>query len=196
MRQGNEILGWGVGTCTWPAHQRGAEVRVRLMADGTARVSCATQDIGTGTYTIFAQIIADRTGVPLDKIDVVLGDSSLPPGPTSGGSSATSTVIPAIAKATDNAVQAVLKAATRTPPAAFGNVGPRGLKMGQGRVHAQDQPPASGIPFQEILISQKLAGLDGYAKTDTTDEQKNYSTHSFGVHFCEVAFDETSCACA
>lgn len=190
MRQGNEILGWGVGTCTWPAHQRGAEVRVRLMADGTARVSCATQDIGTGTYTIFAQIIADRTGVPLDKIDVVLGDSSLPPGPTSGGSSATSTVIPAIAKATDNAVQAVLKAATRTPPAAFGNVGPRGLKMGQGRVHAQDQPPASGIPFQEILISQKLAGLDGYAKTDTTDEQKKYSTHSFGVHFCEVAFDE------
>ena len=111
MRNGNEILGWGMGTCTWPAHQRGAEVRVRLLADGTARVSCATQDIGTGTYTVFAEIVSDRTGIPVDKIDVVLGDSSLPPGPTSGGSSATASVVPAIAQATDKAVQAVLKAA-------------------------------------------------------------------------------------
>jgi xanthine dehydrogenase YagR molybdenum-binding subunit len=52
MTKNGEILGWGMGTCTWPAHQRGADVRVRLLADGTARASCATQDIGTGTYTV------------------------------------------------------------------------------------------------------------------------------------------------
>jgi len=189
MRNGNEILGWGMATCTWPAHQRGAEVRVRLLADGTARASCATQDIGTGTYTIFAEIVSDRTGIPVDKIDVVLGDSSLPPGPTSGGSSATSTVIPAIAQATDKAMQAVLKAAPKASNSPFANADPKTLKLSQGRVHAADKPPDTGAPFQEILLAQNLVGLDGQAKTNETDEQKKYSTHSFGAHFCEISYD-------
>ena len=47
--------------------------RSSLRADGTARVSCGTQDIGTGTYTVIAQIVSDKTGIPVDKIDVVLG---------------------------------------------------------------------------------------------------------------------------
>ena len=128
-----------MATCTWPAHQRSAEVRVRLLADGTARASCATQDIGTGTYTIFAEIVSDKTGIPLDKIKLVLGDSSLPPGPTSGGSSATATVIPAIVKATENAVQAVLKAAAKTPGSPFEKADPKSLKMTAGRVHDAEQ---------------------------------------------------------
>ncbi|HEX4643024.1 MAG TPA: molybdopterin cofactor-binding domain-containing protein, partial [Candidatus Acidoferrales bacterium] len=93
-----------------------AEVRVSFLADGTVRANCATQDIGTGTYTVFAEIISDRTGVPLDKIRVHLGDTAMPPGPTSGGSAATATVIPAIAKATDQAVRSLLKVA-RLPQA-------------------------------------------------------------------------------
>jgi xanthine dehydrogenase YagR molybdenum-binding subunit len=189
MRNGNEILGWGMGTCTWPAHQRGAEVRVRLLADGTARVSCATQDIGTGTYTVFAEIVSDRTGIPVDKIDVVLGDSSLPPGPTSGGSSATASVVPAIAQATDKAVQAVLKAAPKVSDSPFAKADPKTLKFGQGRVYASDKSPGNGVRFEEVLQANKLVGLDGQAKTDETDEQKKYSTHSFGAHFCEISFD-------
>ena len=189
MRNGYEILGWGMGTCTWPAHQRGAEVRVRLLADGRARVSCATQDIGTGTYTVFAEIVSDRTGIPVDKIDVVLGDSSLPPGPTSGGSSATASVVPAIAEATDKAVQAVLKAASKVGDSPFAKADPKTLKFGQGRVYASDKSPGNGVRFEEVLQANKLVGLDGQAKTNETDEQKKYSTHSFGAHFCEISFD-------
>jgi xanthine dehydrogenase YagR molybdenum-binding subunit len=61
--------------------------------------------------------------------------------------------------------------------------------MSQGRVHLQNQPPESGVAFQEILASAKLAGLDGRAKTDGTPEQEKYSLHSFGAHFCEVSYD-------
>ncbi|MGA8877455.1 MAG: xanthine dehydrogenase family protein molybdopterin-binding subunit [Candidatus Korobacteraceae bacterium] len=189
MRNGSEVLGWGMATCTWPAHQRGAEVRVRLLADGRARASCATQDIGTGTYTVFAEIVSDRTGIPVDKIDVVLGDSSLPPGPTSGGSSATASVIPAIAEATDKAVQAVLKAASKAEDSPFAKADPKTLKFGQGRVYASDTSPENGVRFEEILQANKLVGLDGQAKTNETEEQKKYSTHSFGAHFCEVSYD-------
>jgi xanthine dehydrogenase YagR molybdenum-binding subunit len=67
MRNGNEILGWGMGTCTWPANQRGAEVRVRLLADGRARVSCATQDIGTGTYTVLPKSCLTAPAFPWTK---------------------------------------------------------------------------------------------------------------------------------
>ena len=53
---------------------------MQLRDDGTARVACATQDIGTGTYTILAQLASQKTGVPLDKVEVALGDTSLPAG--------------------------------------------------------------------------------------------------------------------
>ncbi len=53
MRRGDEILGWGMATSTWHAGRGAATVRVRLGADGRVRASSATQDIGTGTYTVF-----------------------------------------------------------------------------------------------------------------------------------------------
>ncbi|MFZ1032243.1 MAG: molybdopterin cofactor-binding domain-containing protein, partial [Candidatus Acidiferrales bacterium] len=166
-----------------------ADVRVRLLADGTARASCATQDIGTGTYTVFAEVVSDKTGIPVDKVQVVLGDSSLPPGPTSGGSSVTSTVVPAIAEATENAVNAVLKAATQTANSPFHGADPSTLKMTQARVHLQDKPSESGVPFQEILAMQQFAGLDGQAKTDADPASRKFSIHSFGAHFCEISVD-------
>ncbi|MCU1307110.1 MAG: Periplasmic aromatic aldehyde oxidoreductase, molybdenum binding subunit YagR [Acidobacteriaceae bacterium] len=200
MKKGKEFLGWGMATCTWPCHQAGADVRVRLLADGTAQASCATQDIGTGTYTVFAEIVSDKTGLPVDKVKVVLGDSSLPPGPTSGGSAATASVIPAIAKATQDAIEAVLKAAAKSPQGPFHDVDLKTLKMSQGRVHTADKPPDSGVPFQEILASQKLVGLDGFARTGRRhrsypgdpgpeQQQDKYSIHSFGAHFCEISYD-------
>ncbi len=189
MTKGHEILGWGMATCTWPAGRHNAEVRVTLLADGTVRAVCATQDIGTGTYTVFAQIISDRTGIPLDKIRVQLGDTSLPPGPTSGGSAATATVIPAIVKAIDQAVHAVLQVAALTAGSPFEKVDPKTLKMTEGKVHKQDDPPAGGTSFSDILKMRRLSGLDGQAKTEAPPEAKQFSMHSFGAHFCEVAFD-------
>jgi xanthine dehydrogenase YagR molybdenum-binding subunit len=189
MRNGDLILGWGMATCNWPASRHAAEVRVRLLADGTARASCATQDIGTGTYTIFAQVVSDKTGLPLDKIQVVLGDSALPPGPTSGGSSATTTVLPAIVEATQKAVDAVIQVAVRTPDSPFQNADAKTLKMTQARIHLQDKSPDTGVPFQDILALRNLQGLDGNAKTDADANMKNFSTHSFGAHFCEISFD-------
>jgi xanthine dehydrogenase YagR molybdenum-binding subunit len=189
MRNGDLILGWGMATCTWPAGRHAAEVRVRLLADGTARASCATQDIGTGTYTVFAEVVSDKTGIPLDKIQVVLGDSALPPGPTSGGSSATSTVLPAIVEATQKAVDAVIQVAVRTPNSPFQNADAKTLKITQGCIHAQDKSPDTGVPFQDILALRNLVGLDGHARTDADPNMKKFSTHSFGAHFCEISFD-------
>ena len=193
MRQGDEILGWGMASAIWDAGRGGATVRVRLSADGTARASCATQDIGTGTYTIFAQVVTEKTGIVLDKVQVVLGDSTLPPGPTSGGSTVTATVLPAIAKATDQAVQRLLQAAVTTPGSPYfapeGTQTPR-VAMTNGWVHEADKPYSSGVPFEEILMARRLAALDGEAKTEPDmGDRERYSFRSFGAQFMEVAWD-------
>ncbi|NNC01243.1 molybdopterin-dependent oxidoreductase, partial [Corallococcus exiguus] len=70
MRDGGELVGWGMATGIWEALQVPITVRVALTANGHAVVSCATSDIGTGTYTIMAQVAADMLGLPLDSIDV------------------------------------------------------------------------------------------------------------------------------
>src|SRR6266851_127923 len=112
-------LGWGMAGCSWIAGAFAAEASVQLRDDGTARVACATQDIGTGTYTILAQLPSQKTGVPLDKVEVALGDTSLPAGPLSGGSMVTGSVVPAVFAAADSAIASLLTIATTTPRSPF-----------------------------------------------------------------------------
>ncbi len=65
MKRDGLTLGWGMAGCSWQAFRFACAANVELRADGTARVSCATQDIGTGTYTILAQLAAEKLGLPL-----------------------------------------------------------------------------------------------------------------------------------
>src|SRR4029077_1117491 len=108
MKRDGLTLGWGMASCTWIAARFPADATIQLRDDGTVRVACGTQDIGTGTYTILAQIASQKTGVLLDKIEVVLGDTSLPPGPVSGGSMVTGSVVPAVFAAADSAIGSLL----------------------------------------------------------------------------------------
>ncbi|HTZ53978.1 MAG TPA: xanthine dehydrogenase family protein molybdopterin-binding subunit [Candidatus Acidoferrum sp.] len=104
MRRDGMIVGWGMAGCSYIADSLDCEVRVELHR-GSAHVLCATQDIGTGTYTILAQIASDTLGIPVGRVTVSLGDSSLPPGPMSGGSMATASVIPATIAACKEALK-------------------------------------------------------------------------------------------
>src|SRR6202162_3881402 len=119
MKREGLTLGWGMAGGAWIAARFPAEANVQLRDDGTARVACGTQDIGTGTYTILAQLASQKTGVPLDKIEVALGDSALPEGPLSGGSMATASGVNAVFAAADNAIASLLTIATTTPGSPF-----------------------------------------------------------------------------
>ena len=97
MRDGSELVGWGMATGVWEALQMPAAVRIVLTANGHAEVATAASDIGTGTYTIMAQVAADMLGLPIDNISVKLGDSTLPQCPVEGGSWIAASVCHAIA---------------------------------------------------------------------------------------------------
>ena len=119
MRRAGLTLGWGMAGCPWHAARFAAKASVEIGNDGTARVACGTQDIGTGTYTILAQLAAQKTGVPLEKVEVALGDTVLPEGPLSAGSMATASVVPAVFAAADSAIASLLTVATQTPGSPF-----------------------------------------------------------------------------
>src|SRR5882762_6941450 len=146
MKRDGLILGWGMAGCSWIAARFPADANVQLRNDGTVRVACGTQDIGTGTYTILAQIASQKTGVPVDKIEVALGDTSLPPGPVSGGSMVTGSVVPAVFAAADSAIKSLLTIATTTPGSAFEKHKPDELAFEGGRVFVKAAGSAKGVP--------------------------------------------------
>jgi xanthine dehydrogenase YagR molybdenum-binding subunit len=188
----NVILGWGMAGASWGAFRGACQASVALLNDGTARVSCGTQDVGTGTYTVFAQIVSDRTGIPVDKIRVVIGDSALPPGPTSGGSTATATVLPAIADATDNAVKVAIATATGAAGSPFHGKPADSLAFNEGKVHIKTQPPKTGLPYEQLLKMAQVAAANGEGNSGAINSDpraRNYSTHSFGAQFVEVEWD-------
>jgi xanthine dehydrogenase YagR molybdenum-binding subunit len=86
QRDGHLLVGWGMATATYPARHSPASAAARLLEDGSLVVKAGTQDIGTGTYTIMAQIAADVFGVPVERVRFELGDTDLPETPVSGGS--------------------------------------------------------------------------------------------------------------
>src|SRR5205085_8372070 len=86
MRDGSELVGWGMATGVWEALQMPMAARIVLTGNGHAEVSCAASDIGTGTYTIMAQVAADSLGLPIENISIKLGHSTLPQAPVEGGS--------------------------------------------------------------------------------------------------------------
>lgn len=101
MRDGDWLIGWGCASAVYPSHVGAAAARVRLLPSGEARVQIAAHDLGTGAYTVIAQMAAERLRVPLDKVQVELGDSDLPPAPVAGGSNTTASACSAVMKACD-----------------------------------------------------------------------------------------------
>ncbi len=190
MKGDGLTLGWGMAGAAWVAGRFAAEANVQLRDDGSARVACGTQDIGTGTYTILAQLASDKTGVPLDKIEVALGDTSLPEGPVSGGSMATGSVIPAVFAAADNAITSLLTIAATTPGTPFEKRQPTDLAFEAGRVFMKAEGPAAGVPFADLLRRANLRLVTGSGKAEGTFDVKKpkFSTHSFGCHFVEVTW--------
>jgi len=189
MRRDGLTLGWGVATCAWLAARTETEASVELRQDGTARVACGTQDIGGGTYTILAQIVSHETGIPVSKIDVVLGDSALPSGPISGGSWVTASVTPAVLEAAGNARKTLLLAAVKSDNSPFKGKKPDDLEFVDGTVRLKAQAQ-SAVPMSEILRAANVSSVSGAGKSQGTFgmEKPEFSFHSYGAQFAEVTW--------
>jgi xanthine dehydrogenase YagR molybdenum-binding subunit len=163
VREGEYLIGYGVGCGTYPARQRDTSAIVKLTRSGNevnASLELAASDLGTGTHTILAQTAADTLGLPLEKIGVKIGDSSLPPAAGSVGSvgaaSFANAVNDACVKITDELIAKSGKQFFVRPTAA------------------------------QLMISEGINEFQTRVDAKPPTEANNYSVHSFNANFCEV----------
>jgi xanthine dehydrogenase YagR molybdenum-binding subunit len=182
LRDGDWLIGMGTASALYPAHRNRASAKVRLQADGTAQVSSATQDLGTGTWTVLAIVGADSLGLPIEKIRTELGDSALPPAPTSGGSTSVSSVTPAIQKAAESAKNKLIELAIKDKKSPF-----FGMKVEE--VIYQDGQLVGGgksVDFGSVLGATGRGSVEATEMAAAGEEEKKYAFHSFGAQFCQL----------
>lgn len=97
--------GMGVGVANWGNGEGNASVSIRVHRDGTVKVLCGTQDIGTGVKTLLTDVVADHLKIDRKLITSLTGSSEYPPGPPSGGSVTSRSVAPAARDAADKALK-------------------------------------------------------------------------------------------
>ena len=190
MREGSRILGWGMAACSWQAASVDASAEVVMKADGRVQVISGTQDIGTGTYTVLAQMVAELIGIDAAQVEVTIGNTGLPSGPMSGGSMATASLVPAVAEACRAAIAKLLKVAVENDPS-FADARPEDLAFAQGRVHRKSHSPHDGDEFKDVLARAVHKQVEGRGKAEGTFGKKKpkYSSHSYGCHFVEVTWE-------
>ncbi|GGH10447.1 hydroxylase large subunit [Alsobacter metallidurans] len=190
MREGRELIGMGMASGVWEAMMQKTAARATLTADGKLEIACATADIGTGTYTILAQIAADALGLPLERVSVKLGDSSLPKSPVEGGSWTAASAGSAVQAACDSVKQALLTAARGLEGSPLANVDLDRIVLRDGRAEVAAHSSA-GLAIEDIMRGagkQKLEAEESAAPSKTAMLTHVGYTHS--AVFAEVRVDE------
>ena len=188
MREGNKLIGYGMATAIYGANRSAAQATVRILPNGRAFVGSATQDLGTGTYTIMAQTAADALSLDPTLIDVKLGDSTLPKAPVSGGSQTAASVCPAIP---DAALQALLKLtelAVKDPQSPLHGLVSADLTTKDGRLVSKADPSKSET-YAAILTRNGNQTVEGQGSAEPAQSHEAFTAQSWGAVFAEVAVD-------
>jgi xanthine dehydrogenase YagR molybdenum-binding subunit len=181
MRDGRTLIGWGMAGGAFPVVHTPGSARVTIFADGTVEVASSGPDIGTGTYTILGQTVAEALGVPLERVVVSLGDTTLPRAPVAGVSQLSNILTRAVHKTALAARQELLKLAASHGASPF-----KGMQMEQLTVKDGLIVPAAGAG-QQLGLADLMRGagrdrLDVVRDTlpdGATDEDRRAAFASF-----------------
>ncbi|GAA3794612.1 xanthine dehydrogenase family protein molybdopterin-binding subunit [Qipengyuania pelagi] len=186
LKQGAERFGWDSGPRS-PRHTRDGEwwigtgmasaarvhnvgearARVTLKPDGTAEIRTDMTDIGTGTYTILAQMVAEMLGIAVDDVLVQLGDTDFPRGPGSGGSWGAAS----IGSAAYLACRALRKMLAER------------AGTGESDLILRDGAVEGGRSLVELLDGEELSEEGHYEPGDIAD---SHTASGFGAFFAQV----------
>ena len=193
MKEGRELIGWGVATGLWEANFSKTSASAKLTANGHLEVASASSDIGTGTYTVMTQVAADALGLPVEAITARLGDSDLPMAPVEGGSWGAASTGAAVQLACLAIAKKLLKAAGDIKGQPLHGVGVEDLEFTGGEMIVRGDPSrrvglmqamqAGGL---DVVEAEETAspGLSGMISLAT----KSRNTHS--AVFVEARVDE------
>jgi xanthine dehydrogenase YagR molybdenum-binding subunit len=190
MRDENGFLvGWGVGTATFPAIMFQGNARAVIRADGKGVMETGAHDMGQGAWTALAQISADSLGLDLDQLTFRSGSSDLPDAGIAGGSGHTATVGVAIHNAGAAVIAKLADLATSDQRSPLFGAGNAGVIARGGRLHRRDDE-ARSEGYAEILARAGLAEVDGTGSGAADPAaQSQYAMHAHGAVFAEVKVD-------
>jgi xanthine dehydrogenase YagR molybdenum-binding subunit len=183
------LVGWGVGTATFPALMFQATARAVVRADGRGVMETGAHDMGQGAATALAQIAADGLGLSLDSVEFRSGTSDLPDAGIAGGSGHTATAGLAIYNAGAAVIAKLADLATRDDRSPLFGAGNAGVIARDGRLFRRDDE-ARSESYADILGRAGLAEVEA-SGTGTADPaaQAEYAMHAHGAVFAEVKVD-------
>ena len=184
VREGDWLVGYGMSTGTFNAFRWEASARTLLKADGSLTVQSAVTDIGPGTGTALTMIAHNVLGVPLNRIKVEYGDTSLPKAPTQGGSAIVSAVGSAVFDACTSIKNELIELAIKADGPLAGRQANE-LTLADGILSVSTEP-GKKVAVGDLMKANNLTVIDKTKESKGGPEQAKYSMYSFSVHFVQV----------
>jgi len=185
-RDGRHRIGWGMASACYPVYRMASEAAVRIEPDGTVRVRCGTQDMGSGTYTVLGQLAAAPLGVPLGRVVVELGDTDLPEGPYSGGSMATASFTPAVEAAARSLRRRLIELAVGDPNSPLHGIAAEHVTIDDGHVRSTVGNRSEALA--DLVARAAPDGLEAFAHA-VPEATPRFSSFGYGAVFAEVRVD-------
>jgi xanthine dehydrogenase YagR molybdenum-binding subunit len=188
MRDGRCVIGQGVAAAIFTHWRWPAKARVTLNGGGSALVEAAAHDIGTGTYTVMAQVAADALGLAADRVAVRLGDTRLPESHPAIGSATAANATAAVMLAAQAARQKAVELAFTGRDAPFAGAAPDDVIVSDGRLALAKTN--LNVTYAELLARNGLSRLVGDGDYDPVEEANGpKAIFSFSAVFAEVRVD-------
>jgi xanthine dehydrogenase YagR molybdenum-binding subunit len=190
MKDGDQLIGWGMATGVWETFQMMASAKAVLTAEGKLNVSSATADIGTGTYTIMTQIAAETLGLPIENVAFVLGDSSFPQAPVEGGSFTAATVGSAVKAVCDLVREKLFNLAQKVENSPLAGARFEDVTFSDGQIMLNGDASRS-MSITDAMRQGGVSVIEEEAAAGP-DEQKQsqYAQNSHSAIFAEVKVDQ------
>jgi xanthine dehydrogenase YagR molybdenum-binding subunit len=187
--EGNEYIGVGMATATYPANRSAAAAIIRINPDGTAYAASGTQDLGTGMVTLIAQTAARFLGLEVNQIEAHCGDSTFPKAPVSGGSQSAASVCPAVEDAAKQVQLKLTQLAINDAQSPLHGVSSTDIALQGGKI-VQKSNPAKGESLSALLARNGNKPVEAMGSAEPGEDKTSVSNHSFGAVFAEVAVDK------
>ncbi|MBR0842634.1 xanthine dehydrogenase family protein molybdopterin-binding subunit [Bradyrhizobium liaoningense] len=183
------LVGWGMGTATFPALMFQAEARAAIRRDGSGVMEIGAHDMGQGAWTALAQIAADAVGLDIDRVAFKAGTSDLPDAGIAGGSAHTATAGAAIHSAGAAVIAKLADLATGDERSPLFGAGNAGVIARDGRLLRRDDE-SRGESYAEILARAGLAEVEARGTgAPNPAAMQDYAMHAHGAVFAEVKVD-------
>jgi xanthine dehydrogenase YagR molybdenum-binding subunit len=188
MRDGRYLIGQGMAAAIYTHWRWPGKARVTLNSDGSALVEAAAHDIGTGTYTIMAQVAADALGLAPKQVSVRLGDSRLPESHPAIGSATTANATAAVMLAAQAARERAVELSLTGREAPFAGAARKDIIVAEAGLALRNKN--LNVSYAELLASNGVSSLVGDGDYNPVEEANGpKAIFSFSAVFAEVRVD-------